>query len=426
MVARIATGKNIRGILHYNEQKVQEGLAELLHAAHFLQDPAALGFRHKLRRFERLQEKAPRVKTNALHISLNFHPGEELPPELLTRIAASYMEGIGFGAQPYLVYRHRDAAHPHLHIVTTNITKDGERLNLHDIGRKRSEPARKAIEQEFGLLRAGQRTTRQELPFPLDQLEQIHYGTGETRRSVARVVTTVLSHYNVTSLAELNAVLGCFGVTADRGPENTRMHRRNGLVYSILDKEGQKTGVPLKASSLPGKPTLAHLERRFLLNEKARNPFLETLRQQVDLALQQAERFGTPAFLQSLNQAGVQVLFRRSTNGSVYGITYLDHRHRAVINSRQLGRGYGAKHLLARLAAGASAKALPPTRLPEKQTAPFPAFTYTREKTNGEPYSHTPADILLRQLLEANQLVAYLPAGLKPRKQKRKKRNHLL
>ncbi len=56
------------------------------------------------------------------------------------------MSKIGFGDQPYLVYQHFDARHPHIHIVTTNIKSDGSRIKTHNIGRNQSERARREIE----------------------------------------------------------------------------------------------------------------------------------------------------------------------------------------------------------------------------------------------------------------------------------------
>jgi len=86
-----------------------------------------------------LIEKNARAKTNCVHISLNFDVSEKLNKNKLNEIAADYMDKIGFGDQPYLVYQHNDAAHPHLHIVTTNIREDGKRISIHNLGKNQSE-----------------------------------------------------------------------------------------------------------------------------------------------------------------------------------------------------------------------------------------------------------------------------------------------
>ncbi len=72
-------------------------------------------------------------------------------------IARDYMEKIGFSAQPFLVYQHLDANHPHMHIVTTNITARGRPISLHNIAKDKSEHARKAIELEYDLIQAESR-----------------------------------------------------------------------------------------------------------------------------------------------------------------------------------------------------------------------------------------------------------------------------
>ncbi|MCX2492626.1 relaxase/mobilization nuclease domain-containing protein [Pedobacter sp. PF22-3] len=134
MVAKIESGKSIRGILHYNEDKVASLDARLIMASGFAADIKKMNFSQKLNRFKHLTGLNAAVKTNALHISLNFDASDKLDNQKLQQIALEYMKRIGFGDQPFLVYRHADSAHPHIHIVTTNIQKDGERIDIHGIG----------------------------------------------------------------------------------------------------------------------------------------------------------------------------------------------------------------------------------------------------------------------------------------------------
>jgi len=64
------------------------------------------------------------------------------------------MQKIGFGEQPYLVYQHFDAGHPHIHIVSVKVRADGSRIDTQNIGRNQSEKARKEIEIAHDLVRA--------------------------------------------------------------------------------------------------------------------------------------------------------------------------------------------------------------------------------------------------------------------------------
>jgi len=248
MVAKIITGKKLRGALHYNENKVVEGQAELILASAFAGDIDKMNFHQKLQRFENLMQLKPNVKTNTLHISLNFDSAEKLDDEKLQQIAITYMEKIGFGDQPFLAYRHYDAAHHHIHLVTTNIQATGESISLHNIGRLQSEKARKEIETEFNLVKAQGKQYKPEPAIQPIDLQKALYGKTPTKRAISNTVNAVISTYKFTSVPELNAILKQFNVVADRGAVDTAMFQKKGLVYSLLDTNGNKIGVPIKSS----------------------------------------------------------------------------------------------------------------------------------------------------------------------------------
>jgi hypothetical protein len=265
MVAKIKSGKSLIGAINYNENKVKQGKAKLIGAPLFGKEPGALSFQDKLFRLKDLAERNSRTRTNTVHLSLNFDISENLDDELLMAIAERYMDKIGFGKQPFLVYKHFDAGHPHIHIVTTNINHDGNRITLHNIGRLRSEPARKEIEKEFGLVQADSKLS-------LGQSEAIDmkplvYGDVDTKRAMTSIVNETIRQYKFTSLPELNAILRLYNLEADRGPKETVMFDKRGLRYWVIDKNGHRLGVPIKASSIYKKPTLKLLEDRFRLGE---------------------------------------------------------------------------------------------------------------------------------------------------------------
>lgn len=137
----IHSSSSLRNCLNYNEQKVRTGDARCLEAAYYPMDAGDMNFYQKLARLEKLTELNQRTKVNSVHISLNFDPSETLSEEKLKEIAAVYLEKIGFGGQPYLLYQHLDAGHPHIHLVTTNIKPDGKAINLNNLGRNQSTVA---------------------------------------------------------------------------------------------------------------------------------------------------------------------------------------------------------------------------------------------------------------------------------------------
>ncbi len=348
MVAKIITGKSLRGALHYNENKVAEGKAELILASGFAGDIDRMNFHQKLHRFENLLMLNPNVKTNTLHISLNFDSAEKINEETLQQIAVTYMERIGFGDQPFLAYRHNDAGHDHIHIVTTIVQADGERIDLHNIGANQSEKARKAIEIEFNLVKAQSKHFKTEPSIKFVDVQKVIYGKAPTKRAISNTVNAVTGSYQFTSLAELNAVLKQFNVVADRGAEDTLMFQKKGLVYSLLDDKGNKVGVPIKSSSLHSKPTLPFLEKQFVKHAEGRQKFKPQLKQAIDKSLATKPR-NQEAFVNAMGMAGINAVFRIGANGQAFGITYVDNWHKTVFNGSDLGKAYSAKAILANL-----------------------------------------------------------------------------
>ncbi|MGE9310435.1 relaxase/mobilization nuclease domain-containing protein [Niabella sp. CJ426] len=345
MVARIVTGKSIKGAVNYNEEKVRKGLATLIGAQGYTASPEHLTFKGRLLRLERLAAGNSRAKTNCVHISLNFEPAEKLSDEKMTQIAERYMQGIGLGAQPFLVYRHTDAGHPHMHIVTTNIQSDGQRISLHNIGKEKSEPIRKEIEQRFGLVPSEGREKDSPYLKPAD-LEAASYGKSGTKKAISNIVRTVVREYNFTTLAELNAVLRSFNVVADRGEPDSKMFAAKGLCYFITDAKGNKVGVPIKASAIYSKPTLPSLEEKFVKNAEQRWRFKTPLKNAIDKAVTEVK--DADKLVAALKADNIDVVFRRNPE-RIYGVTFVDHRSMSVFNGSDLGKNYSAAQLLARL-----------------------------------------------------------------------------
>jgi hypothetical protein len=348
MVAKITTPKRIEAALNYNEKKVQKGSAVCIQAANYLQDASEMNFYQKLAGFERLNSLNERATTKTLHVSLNFDPSEKLSEQKLLHVAAAYMGKIGFGEQPYLVYKHEDAGHPHIHIVSTTIKSDGRRINTHNIGRNQSEKARKEIEAAFGLVKAErQQQLRSPVIKPVD-VQKVIYGKSETHRAVANVVSAVFRSYRFCSLPEYNAALRQFNVIADRGKEEGRIYRNRGLVYRVLDENGNKTGVPIKASSIGGKPTLDNLEKKFAANEVAKEALKPFVKTKLEECLAQSAT--VHGLIELLQQKQIYTLLRQNAEGRLYGITFVDNQNKAVFNGSELGKGYSVAAIQSKLA----------------------------------------------------------------------------
>ncbi len=299
---------------------------------------------YKLQVFAHRHGLNERAQTQTLHLSLNFDEQDALSGEQLVRIAKSYLEQIGFGSQPYLVYQHRDSGHPHLHVVTSTIREDGSRIPTHHIGKKVSEKARKELETAFGLVPAQGRQRRAQ-----PALHKATYGQAPTQSSIEQVVGAVIQKYRYTSLEQFNAVLRSYGVVADRGNPSGRIYQNRGLVYRLLDEHGRATGVPIKASALAGKPTLTFLEQQFQVNQLLRHPYQPQVQHTIDQALAQSTSLST--FQQVLHTQGIEARVHPNQEGQPSFITFVDHNSRCVFSDLELNPAYRINALQSRLSA---------------------------------------------------------------------------
>lgn len=422
MVAVIKSGYSVQRILNYNENKVREGAALCIGEGNFPVDVEDLSFAMKLEMFRKLVALRDSVKMNSVHISLNFDPSEtNLGRREMLVIAESYMEKIGFADQPYLVYQHYDSGHPHLHIVTVKIRTDGTKIDMNNIGRNQSEEARKAIEKEFGLVRAEGRKYHDGFglrPIPAGRIE---YGRSQTKRAIGNVLENVLPVYAFSSLAELNAVLQLYNVRAERGTEESRVFKTGGLLYRILDRQGNPVGIPIKASSFYNAPTLAKLEEKFLLNRDRKNTGKSRIRNAVDIALA-PQKITFADLQQKLSKHGIDMIARLSDEGKMYGVTYVDHTTKAVFNGSSLGKNYSAKSIADRCANVSGDRQNLQTHSATPNIAFQPSAVTRTEQTLNDNQRSSSGGTVGEALFHADPLSGFIPPQLKAKRKKKKKR----
>lgn len=424
MVAKITFPKNIQAALNYNEKKVQNGTAECLYASNFLREAKDMNFYHKLNGFENLNILNRRAITKTLHVSLNFDPREKISDDNLITIASVYMQKIGFGQQPFIIYKHEDAGHPHIHIVSNTIKEDGSRINTHNLGRNQSEKARKEIENLYSLIKAERNQQSVASRVKAVDAEKAIYGKHETKRSISNVVSEVFNQFKFTSLPEFNAALKQFNVIADRGKEEGRIYQNRGLMYRILDTAGNKVGVPIKASSISCKPTLDNLEKKFTTNDTLRESQKQRTKNIIDDCLQLAT--GTMKnFVTALEQMQVYAVLRQNSDGRIYGITFVDNQTKCVFNGSDLGKSYSASSLQTRLITG--------KENPHQQNeaiSDHPSDSSVKETRIQKLFEKSIQPTLKKEgimdiLLSAIEQFDNTPSGLLKKKRKKKKTHNL-
>jgi hypothetical protein len=268
MHTEIHTLLNIYIAIRYSEKKITAEVATCIYAGNFLQDAYQLSLAEKHKRFADLISLNQVTQRNTLHMSVNFAPGEEFPDEKMIDLAIEYMDRIGFGSQPYLVYRHFDAAHPHLHLVTTTIRPDGSNIDLSFFVWKKSMPACRAIEEKYGLVRSGHWKCINQVPGQPGAPKKLIYGKQPIMQAFANILKHVIDNYRFRSLQELNTILRLYNIVADPGKTGSKLQENGGLLYQALDDNGKRIGALVKSSSFDFKPGLKYLSKKFEANQQ--------------------------------------------------------------------------------------------------------------------------------------------------------------
>lgn len=246
--------------------------------------------------------------------------------------------------------------------------------------------------------------------------------------AIQNILEHVLNPYKYTSLPELNAVLNQYNVKAERGTENSKVYQTGGLLYRVLDADGNPVGVPIKASSFYNKPTLKFLEQKFKENVAKRTPFKRRIKNAVDKELL-SKKISIPELIKALEKQGIYVVLRQNANRILYGITYVDHQTKCVFNGSALGKAYSAKAIQERcLLQGVSGQDL--LRHPDpKQTIGLQPQATAAEETKETDKGFQSVSIskgkenVLEVLTQAENTSEYLPNQLKKKRKKKKKRN---
>lgn len=385
MVTIIKMSYSIRKVLNYNENKIKTGVAECIGAENYPLDLERLNFTLKLNRFLNRASLNKNAKCTTVHISVNFHPSENHSKEVLVKIVNSYMEKIGFGSQPYLIYQHYDAGHPHLHVVTNTIQRNGIPINIYNAGFTKLKPAREETEKLFGLVKAEGRKCISTNSLHHTTTSRIQYGKTESLQAVSAVLDKVLIQYKYSNFSELNAILKQYNVMADRGREGSKMFNSKGLLYRMLDAKGKSIGVPIKASNFNLKPTIKFLMEKFQNNEIRKTSDEIRIKYIIDKTFFRAKYLTIKDLTRQLEKEGITIVLKRNKDGLLQDITYVDYKTQNVFNGNKLGEKYSSKAIEERC----ESKPLDAAKVktPREKLTLFKTITCLEANNNGKKHA---------------------------------------
>ena len=171
--------------------------------------------------------EANRRTTNTVfQVSLNPSPEDKLTVGQLREIAQEYMERMGYGNQPYIVFKHTDIDREHLHVVSLRIDENGRKLS-HDYEARRSMDILRSLEQKYGLhpsVKGHELTDR-------EGLQKVNYSEGNVKQQISSVVRSCLRNYKCSSDGEFRPLLARFNVSVEERTGTIDGRDYAGVIY---------------------------------------------------------------------------------------------------------------------------------------------------------------------------------------------------
>lgn len=338
MIAKIGKGSNLYGAILYNQQKVEteNGAVLLLNKI-----PDTMDGRYSVAYFNKCFEPYLsaniRTEKTVRHISLNPDPKDTVSDEQFTEMAQEYMERMGYGNQPYIVFKHTDIDRTHIHIVSTCVGIDGRKIP-DDYDHPRSMAICRDLETKYNLHKA----TEQEQKHDSRNFKKVEQQKGDIKSQIASVVRHLPKYYQYTSIGTYNALLSFLNITAEEIKGERNGEPVHGLVYFALNDKGEKASKPFKASLFGKHAGVNGLQRHFEQSkEKMKtNPAKSVLKNSVELAIHTTN--SEKEFKKQLAEQDIHTVVRRNDSGRIYGITFIDNGSRTVWNGSQLDRNLSA------------------------------------------------------------------------------------
>ena len=336
MIAKISATENLGGALGYNFKKVEKEEASILLAQGLYQNKEGTYTMAEV--FADMQAVIPekcRTKKMVFHCSLNPHPDEKLSDETLMQIAKEYMEALGYGKQPYIVFKHNDIAREHIHIISLRVDSRGRKIN-DKFEKRRSKQITDALEKRFGLIPSSKVPDK-----AVEETPKIDTTQGNIKEQVANVARMVLKHYRFCSLGELNAILSAYNLTVEEIKTEFRGKKYDGLVYVPTDDKGGKVSIPIHASDIGRGVGYTAVQNRIQKSKQAIKPLIPAMRHRI-LEVMCSSPQTEKALQQRLEEQDLRAVIRKNESGRIYGITFIDDKVGVALNGSRLGKGYAA------------------------------------------------------------------------------------
>lgn len=304
-------------VLSYNDRKVDTGTCEIVGIWNAgTSDPDAA-----YRVLEDYARGSRRTRDVVFHASVNPSPTDGMDRSRALRFMMEMMSQLGYGAQPMVFFEHNDTGRTHYHIVSVRVDSEGYKIpDLYE--NRRCSEIISSLQEKYG--------------FTVGRGEGIPRSSDEydlTSDLTSRIEKAL--RYRCTSMPQLSMVLQTLGVKLIESPSGE-------MSFRLTDREGKGVSPAIDADDLMI-PSREDIEKT-LSSHKWSNEDTFRRRSRVNGCVK-AALDGCPSdadFRRKLTGKGIDVVYSRTDEGRVFGVTFIDHTSRSVFKGSELEKGLSA------------------------------------------------------------------------------------
>ncbi len=323
--------------LAYNHQKVNAGEAKVIFTNNMV-EPKDGNFSIGIctYSFEPYLLANKRTENPVIHISLNPDPKDKLNDEQFAQIAEEYMQKLGYGNQPFVVYKHEDIDRHHIHIVSVKVDETGKMIR-DNFQHRLSMRICRDLEQKYGLTPANEKQKAEGY-----SLKPVDHKKGNIKQQIANVVRLVSRSWHFQSFNEYKALLSVYNVHVSEVKGEHKGQPFNGIVYAALNDKREIYSTPIKSSKFGKQAGNDAIQKRIKKSKEAvsTNKLKESPKAGISRALASCK--SRKDFEKELSKNKISVLFRGNESGRIYGVTFIDHRQKFAFNGSRLGKDFSA------------------------------------------------------------------------------------
>lgn len=308
------------GALGYNERKVSRDEATIILKANMDTDRDNC----VKETFERYEKMNYRSKEVCFHMSVNPGPGEAMDDGMAIQFISELMDRLGYGAQPYVIYRHNDIEREHFHVLSTRINNRGHKVR--DFWEHRNcQKTLRDICEKYGYT-VGSREEAAQIVRSEDEFLCFNPGYGNVSQQMNAIFEECMS-YHYTSRRQFDLI------SRDHG---LRMRIAAGkMSFQGTDFEGKKCTVPYSEPQYLAR----YLDRMQECNsEKIPQEDLQrvsdTGKRLLPLSRSEYE------FTKMMLSQNIHPVFDKDSSGKITGVTFIDHESRTAIGGSALGHEF--------------------------------------------------------------------------------------